>query len=122
MTRISLVASIYIVLSIAVERYLAVCKPHLFREIQSWTNRFLIYILPVLLFSFIINIPRWLDIENVTHCLNYSKCFESPFMFCNYFMPTDLRKNEHYVMYYNSWFWVIVTVIAPFSILSTLSC
>ena len=51
-------------------------------------------------------------------------------------MPTELRKGQHYIMLYSSWFWVIVTglhtadlsrphlpisVIVPFSILSVLS-
>ena len=24
-------------------------------------------------------------------------------------MPTELRKGQHYIMLYSSWFWVIVT-------------
>ena len=26
-----------------------------------------------------------------------------------YLMPTELRKGQHYIMLYSSWFWVIVT-------------
>ena len=35
----SLVASIYIVLSIALERFLAVCRPHQYREMQVQSNQ-----------------------------------------------------------------------------------
>ena len=100
---VSLVASIYIILSIAVERYLAVCRPHQYREMmvgscfvnhaktfsldvylfsfQSWKNRSLVYILPVLLFSFLINIPKWKEIGSASHCYDYSHCFGRPFIY-----------------------------------------
>ena len=45
-------------------------------------------------------------------------------------MPTELRKGQHYIMLYSSWFWVIVTglhtadsaaaLISPFSDCSVL--
>jgi len=126
MKRVSLVASIYIVLSIALERFLAVCRPHQYRQMQGQKNRSLHYILPVVLFSFIINIPKWLDIETRewSACYDYSGCFGTTFVFKEqkiYPMRTELRKDEHYIMFYSSWFWVIVTVIVPFTILSVLS-
>lgn len=119
-------ASIYIVLSIALERFLAVCRPHQYRQMQGQKNRSLHYILPVVLFSFIINIPKWLDIETRewSACYDYSGCFGTTFVFKEqkmYPMRTELRKDEHYIMFYSSWFWVIVTVIVPFTILSVLS-
>ena len=79
----SFVASIYIVLSIAVERFLAVCRPHQYREMQGRRNRSLLYICPVLIFSFVINIPKWMDIRTVRIplCYDYSNCFETKFIY-----------------------------------------
>ena len=79
----SFVASIYIVLSIAVERYLAVCRPHQYREMQGRRNRSLLYICPVLIFSFVINIPKWMDIRTIRIplCYDYSNCFGTKFIY-----------------------------------------
>ena len=93
-------ASIYIVLSIAVERFLAVCRPHQYREMQVQSNlvhklliilqyfqgrknRSLHYILPVLVFSFLINVPKWMEIETREWkaCYDYSACFGTTFVF-----------------------------------------
>jgi len=114
------------VLSIAVERFLAVCRPHQYREMQGRKNRSLHYILPVLVFSFLINVPKWMEIETREWraCYDYSACFGTTFVFEEnkiYPMRTKLRKNEFYIIFYSSWFWVIVTVIVPFTILSVLS-
>ena len=106
---------------------------------QSWKNRCLVYILPVLLFSFLINIPKWKEIGSASHCYDYSHCFGRPFIYSlwvfwvlwndihfnlkpgfslliiinlsssDYIYVTELRKNEHYSMYYTSYFWVIIT-------------
>ena len=37
--RISVVASIYMIISVGIERYLAVCRPHHFRQVQTQTYR-----------------------------------------------------------------------------------
>ena len=45
--------------SVAIERYLAVCRPHHYREVQSNTSRSLIYILPSLLMAVGVNSSRY---------------------------------------------------------------
>ncbi len=47
-------------------RYLAVCHPHYFRNISTGGSancRLLGYIIPVLLFSFLFNLPRFFETE-----------------------------------------------------------
>ena len=64
---ISLLVSVYLVVGISVERWLAVCKPHLFRELQAWSWRSLVYILPAVFLSFVVNIPKWLEARHHTN-------------------------------------------------------
>lgn len=40
--RISVVASIYMIISVGIERYLAVCRPHHFRQVQTQTYRWVL--------------------------------------------------------------------------------
>ena len=56
--RISLCASIYLMISVAIERYIAVCQPHHYREVQADTSRSLIYILPSLGVALGVNCSR----------------------------------------------------------------
>ena len=65
--RVSLLVSIYLVVGISVERWLAVCKPHLYREIQTRRWRSLLYIAPAIGLSFLVNIPKWLESEHSTY-------------------------------------------------------
>ena len=64
MTSVSFTGSIYMTMAITIERYLAVCKPHRYREINSTMKplyRILLYFLPVAVFSILLNIPKFLE-------------------------------------------------------------
>ena len=67
---VSLLTSIYLVVGISVERWLAVCKPHLYRELQTRQSRCLLYIAPALSLSVLVNIPKWLEAEHNTYWYN----------------------------------------------------
>ena len=56
--RITLCASIYLIISVAIERYIAVCRPHHYREVQSDTTRSVLYILPSLCVALGVNCSR----------------------------------------------------------------
>ena len=61
MSAVSFCASIYMTLAVTVERYIAVCRPHQYRNISqtmSNTKRLLVYIIPVTSISFALNIPK----------------------------------------------------------------
>ena len=55
-----------LIISKFVPRYLAVCRPHLYREMQSRRWRALVYIAPAVLLAFIVNIPKWLEAKHFT--------------------------------------------------------
>ena len=65
MSAVAFCASIYMTLAVTVERYIAVCRPHQYRTISltmTNTKRLLVYIIPVTLLSFALNIPKFMEV------------------------------------------------------------
>ena len=67
-------ASIYLIIAVGVERYLAVCRPHHYREVQGRSNRVIIYILPALLGAIIINVTKFFEVEAIMFCEDFTHC------------------------------------------------
>ncbi|XP_023327385.1 FMRFamide receptor [Eurytemora carolleeae] len=74
MYRMSMCASIFLLIGTGVERYLAVCRPHHYHTVQNQTFRALYYILPSTIAAILINIPRFFDIEIANLCLDFTDC------------------------------------------------
>ena len=72
--RISVCASIYLIIAVGVERYLAVCRPHHYREIQGRSNRVIMYLLPALLASLAINVTKFFEVKTVEYCVDFTHC------------------------------------------------
>ena len=69
MTAVSFTGSIYMTLAITVERYMAVCHPHRYRELNSTMRpicRALIYTMPVATFAIVINVPKFFETKVTT--------------------------------------------------------
>lgn len=58
--QIGMTGSIYLTVAITIERYFTVCHPY-FMFSKSWPS--IIYILPIVLFSIIYNLPKFLELE-----------------------------------------------------------
>ena len=56
-------SSIYIIMAVGVERFLAVCRPHHYREVQAKSRRVVLYIIPAILCAVIVNITKFLEVE-----------------------------------------------------------
>ena len=67
-------SSIYIMMAVGVERFLAVCRPHHYREVQTRSSRVLYYILPALTAAILVNITKFLEVKTVTVCYDYRQC------------------------------------------------
>lgn len=119
--RICFCASIYLIIGVGVERYLAVCRPHHYREVQGRSNRALMYILPALACAVLINMTKFLEVEVAEHCVDYRHCNLQLVTEETFHKPSELRTSEWYVIYYHCWFWVVVTGLVPFIILTVLS-
>ena len=61
-------------IGVSVEIYLAVCKPHRYREVRGRSNRVIMYILPALLAAVIINITKFFEVESFTFCEDFQRC------------------------------------------------
>ena len=104
----------FLTMSITTERFLAVCKPLLYRTHKlrySTPVHLLTYILPPVFISLILNIPKFLEakfiVRNKTDSQNIT--FEVlDFSF------TQLRLNPTYIYYYTHWTRLICTGIVPF--------
>ena len=107
----------FLMMSITTERYLAVRNPLAYRlglVRYSSSLHLAVYILPALLLSVILNIPKFLETELVTidmvddsgasiHIIDYN--------------ITDLRKDPDYIFYYINWTRFPATGFLPFAFL-----
>jgi len=113
--RITLVSSIYLMLSVAMERYTAVCRPVHYRDVQGDSGRPALYILPSLVFALLLNCTRFFETEVVSNCYDLSHC--GPCMnntvWIYYVKPTQLRLDKTFIIFYQTWTWVLFTGIIP---------
>ena len=76
--RICLCASIYLIMAVGVERYLAVCRPHHYREVQARTNRSTTYISLALGAAVTVCLPRFAEVTPVRNLsFYYCKCIHN---------------------------------------------
>ena len=66
--RMSLCSSIFLLIGVSVERYLAVCRPHHYREVQGRSNRVIVYVVPGLLAALAIDATKFLEVESFSYC------------------------------------------------------
>ena len=113
-------SAIYMTVGLAYERYTSIVKPFLQRDRQSADkcNRLLWYVIPVITFSIIFYIPKFFDLqlaENIL-CRNLKQTKETTKPNCSTkftVIPTDIRINEDYILWYINIANLIVTVIIP---------
>jgi hypothetical protein len=94
----------FLIMSIATERFMAVCNPLLYRRHKlrcSSLTHLLTYILPGLVCAILLNIPKFLELELVIGPENVD------------FDATTLRMNKNYIYYYTHWTRLLTTGIVP---------
>ena len=125
--------SIYMTVGLACERFNSSSNPflHRTRQNESTCRRLLLYILPVITFSVVYNIPKFFDLKIVEipkDSEDASNCSESTsngtFQFhCENttqfdMQPTNLRNNPAYILWYINVSNLVVTSIIPFLLLT----
>ena len=100
-------ASVYLTLTVTLERYVAVCHPLRARALCTY-GRARIYVLVILIFSICYNIPRFLEVELQQHD---DKEFD--YVYC--IRASELRFHPNYVKIYIQWLYSIFISIVPFS-------
>ncbi|XP_012056839.1 PREDICTED: FMRFamide receptor [Atta cephalotes] len=99
--------TVYLTLTVTLERYIAVCHPLKARSFCTY-GRAQVAVLIIVIVAFIYNLPKFWEIEvynekhwkyNITvYCVN----------------PTELRSNEYYVILYIHWMYFFVYYMFPF--------
>ncbi|KAK3858561.1 hypothetical protein Pcinc_035259 [Petrolisthes cinctipes] len=98
--------SVYLTVTVTVERYIAVCQPLKARFLCTY-GRARTYVLCVALFSFLYNLPRFWEVT-------YTECIISEEIWFGTVDATDLRRNEYYVSIYIMWMYLFVMYLIPF--------
>ena len=123
---IALTGSIYSTMAISVERYLVVCHPF-YTLSNRWSSRR--YILPIIAFSILYNIPRFFELKvqpmaigmprTTTGSTPVEKEEDLDPMYS--IEHTALREDYYYNSIYRGWMNLIITAIIPFIVLITLN-
>ncbi|EFN69729.1 FMRFamide receptor [Camponotus floridanus] len=99
--------TVYLTLTVTLERYIAVCHPLKARSFCTY-GRAQVAVVVILIFAFIYNLPKFWEITvyderhwkyNIT-------------VYCVF--PTDLRSNEYYVTLYIHWMYFFIYYMFPF--------
>jgi len=96
---IGLTGSIFMTFAISIERFLGICYPLKF---PPHTRKAWYYILPVVLISILINIPRFFDAV-----ISWNEGSPS-------YQPSGLRMSVDYIKYYRTYFYITFSALMPF--------
>ena len=107
---VMLIGSIYSTIAISMERYLVVCHPF-YALSHRWSAK--MYVLPIVVFSFVYNIPKFFEYTVDVPAGADDDVFSIE--------VTEMRVNKYYVTVYIGWVNFFVSAIIPFAIVITLN-
>ena len=93
----------FLTMGLATERYLAVCRPLLYRSLEvtySSRVRVMTYFLPSMISSILLNIPKFLEAQLVTIMVKDDHNMTHEVVMYN---VTSLRMDPNYMYYYIHW-------------------
>lgn len=99
-------ASVYLTLTVTLERYVAVCHPLRARALCTY-GRARIYVVVIIIFSICYNIPRFFEVD-----LSEYNDREFGFVYC--ITASDMRADESYINIYIHWLYLIFIYFIPF--------
>ena len=117
------VSSMYICMSISIERYNAIARPHLQRNRRRDSSNFkrlFRYISPVIILSVLYCIPKCFELRTVEKLMCVSGTNLTRDSNCTTYHEieaTDMRNNKDYLLWYMNISNLIVTCIVPVSVL-----
>lgn len=106
--------TVYLTLTVTLERFVAVCHPLRARSLCTY-GRARIYVLVTIIFSVVYNLPRFWE---VSYQANYYEALNTT-IYCP--VPSTLRKNPTYISVYIHWMYLVFLYIFPFSSLAVLN-
>lgn len=99
-------ASVYLTLTVTLERYVAVCHPLRARALCTY-GRARIYVVVIIIFSICYNVPRFFEV-------NISEYNDREFGFVYCIGASELRSNISYISFYIHWMYLIFIYFIPF--------
>ena len=111
----------FLIMSIATERFFAICRPLCYRSHKlSHSSRvhLMTYILPSILVSILLNIPKFLETQFVTRNVTDENNITT--VITDYEV-TDLRLDPEYIFYYTHWTRLVGTGLTPVAYLATMN-
>lgn len=106
-------ASVYLTLTVTLERFVAVCHPLRARALCTY-GRAKIYFIVIIIFGFLYNIPRFWEVSVVKHFYK-----EYGTVYCVF--VSELRKDRNYIKIYIQWLYLVFIYFLPFISLALLN-
>ncbi len=122
-SEMALCSSIFMTVAIAVERYIGLCRP--MQRLSGrgpYSAKF--YIFPVLILSFLLNVPKFLESETVVVEPTVGPTPHGGAAFQEGFTKikiTELRMDPYYITYYTMWTRLLATGVVPLLVLALLN-
>lgn len=107
--------SVYLTLTVTLERYVAVCHPLRARSLCTY-GRARIYVLLIVVFAVLYNLPRFFEVERVVATVPHSNVTVYTVS------ASALRYNPLYVTIYVNWSYLLVMYFVPFLALAIFNC
>lgn len=107
-------ASVYLTLTVSLERFVAVCHPLRARSLCTY-GRARVYVIGIMIFSILYNLPRLFEGTVISEF--YEK--ENITVYC--VRPTELRKNSLFIEVYVQWCYLVFLYLIPFGCLAVLN-
>lgn len=104
---IAQIVTVYLTLTVTLERYIAVCHPLKARSFCTY-GRAQVAVLVIVIFAFIYNLPKFWEIDVYTE--RHWKYNVT--VYCIF--PTEMRSNEYYITLYIHWMYFFVYYMFPF--------
>ncbi|KAG0710790.1 FMRFamide receptor [Chionoecetes opilio] len=98
--------SVYLTVTVTIERYIAVCRPLRARVLCTY-GRAKIYVMSVAFFSVVYNLPRFWEVST-------QECIIEEDETMRIVIPTKLRLNSFYIEIYIMWLYLLVMYLVPF--------
>lgn len=99
-------ASVYLTLTVTLERYVAVCHPLRARALCTY-GRARIYVVVIIIFSICYNVPRFFEVD-----LSEYEDREFGFVYC--ITASEMRADTNYINIYIHWLYLIFIYFIPF--------
>ncbi|XP_069689497.1 FMRFamide receptor [Periplaneta americana] len=107
--------SVYLTLTVTLERFVAVCHPLQARSLCTY-GRARLYVILIILFSTLYNLPRFWEVQLVE--LTYESKYNTTLYEVN---MSPLRNNPFYISIYIHWLYLIFIYFLPFTSLAVLN-